>query len=423
MSKKNLGIIIAIVIIFLVAISVLISTKPTETETVNTTLSKTGKEKNIKLTKQYGDTVSKIMNLATGHYQLIEQYTSYYDADGAVLFDYDKENINYDSYIVFETYKNDKDLIRIVANRFYKTGDEKLYSELYFEGDNIYYLVNDENRGEETYYGYVESDIFYIFDADNIKLEVYENNILLEQIEIKEKLLNKNNKTFDDFSSSLIDVDRSDNLNDFVPEDYEMLSSLTVDGFINKDEEIDTILVMQKKTNYEKSDGFYAYPRIATILVKDEDGSYILDGYLSNLIAPLSSNKEIEDSFKGFKIINSVIISENHFIDPYEVFYINKYRKNDFNRLQLIGYTKGFEYEQAETNANEKYFVVEDFNLLTGKVNVNVETINLSSNQVNNESVSGSLGKKSIYYSDMMYNSDLEALENIEKSITSKNKK
>ncbi len=425
MSKKNLVIIIAVVIL-VISVTVIISVKNTKNaDVVNVTaINSVEKEQDLLITKKFGDTVSKLMNMQQEEYEFLENYLSYYDSNGNVIFDYDKGKMNFESYIIFETYRNSESKqIKIIAKRFYKTGDEKLYSELYFNSDEIYFLINDEARGDDTSYGYGEKGEFFIFDAKNVALEKYENNILAEQLEIKNTLLNENNKSFDDFSKSPLKNEYSANIIDFVPKDYEMVGNLTVEGDINKDEYTDIILVMQKKINYEKSDGFYAYPRIAMVLVKDENDRYKKDGYLSNLIAPLSAKSSVEDSFRGFRITNGVIIVENHFFDTSKYFYVQKYRENDYNRLQLIGYTKGFDYQLSETSNQDKIFITEDYNLLTGKLNLNIDKTNILTNEKKSESTSVMLGKKSIFYNEMQYNSDLEPIKSFESIYLEKAKK
>lgn len=356
-------------------------------------------------TNAYGDLVAKIINKEDDDYTLVEDYYSYYNNNLDNVFSYNTKDMEYDFSLKNSAYKDmDGNLEKITSTKYDKdNADGVVICEMFFDDINPYFYIN-EIYEDTTQYGYYENGELYIFNSDELKIVPYYNDIVLDLVKIKSQLLDENAKSYDDISKKIVTTYESENIEDFVPQGYEIINDDTVIADMNSDELNDYILVMQRKENYITSNNYFAYPRIALIVINNGD-SYEARNVLSNLIAPLTAS-ETSDNFLGFSAQGNVISVKNEFFTPLESYYTLKLRYNSSNdKLQLIGYTRGQQKVASEINdTSSSYIYLEtDFNLLTGKMNVTITTLDDSGNVLNTSKNKTFVTKPNIYYSNQIY--------------------
>ncbi len=353
-------------------------------------------DEELDFTKSYGDIVSKFLNYQNNEYKLIEEYNS--------------NNTNQLKTKIRVFKNNNENILKICA---YELNNEKnLLSEMYVTNNSCVFL----NYSDDNKYGFLEEDKFICFDTQTLKTNEYENPLVLEQYLISTQLSKKENQDFDDISKNIIKIKKAKSIEEFIPKEYELISEFSIDGYINDDELIDSVVVLERKDNYIKSDDYYAFPRIGLLLLKDNENNYVLNNFVSNLIAPKSNIESIEDSFKGFSLKNRVLIAKNEFHFPSESRYIQKFRLDENNKLQLIGYTRANDSINLENEENPIYATFIDYNLITGEVYIVIENKDLQGNSISKNTYTTTTLKKSSYYDkNIYYNTNLKIIDELEK--------
>ncbi len=363
----------------------------------------------LEFSKQYGDTVSKAVYTNKTSNVSSEEMYAYYDEDVKRVFEYNKK-LDYFFSLKYSIFKDEDKLVKISVTKYLPNSLEgDVVGQVYFNSDEPYFNYSG-------IYGFYRDDEFYIYNTNEKRIELFENEILNEILKMSKQLYKEENQSFDDISKNIITVKEAGNVNDFVPEDFEIINELTLNANLNNDNLEDKVIVMERKQNYVTTSNYYVYPRIALVLFKQENGLYIVKNYISNLIAPKSASADIEDSFKGFTINGKTIIARNEFHLPLQLYYVEKLLYDENNELVLAGYTKGSQ-KSISGNPVDKFYITRDYNLLTGEIAIDI---------VNNETKvkknyrTKDEKRKIAYVDNIYYNMEFDVIDKLENKFISK---